>query len=223
MLRGILPHSEAGPPGASTRGNRMVSTSGTGLRSRLSTQAMLRPSFTQPVGEPTWGKDEAGALSLCVDATGWVTDVKLGETVEALRTPEGLRNAVRQAIADALMQHLMEGIAADAAEAPASPVVGQPTQVVAPAPYRPERTSVEQLREEVEGLAITPEPLDERTHRRVVGRSREEEVAVVFGWIDGFRSLEVDADWLRQADADLLRYALREAFASALEQGDEAA
>ncbi|MDP3893835.1 hypothetical protein [Nocardioides sp.] len=205
----------------------MTSPLGPGARARLAVQRQVLSDDAFADVEPTWGSDPTGSLELEVDATAWVTDVRVTAVAEELRTPTGLTAALRSAISAAQLQHL----ARTAAALPATPeelARGRELEegrrkLVAPPPYRHPRTSVDELRAEVGPGGIAPIRPDERLTRRSVGRSKEGEVTVVLGWVNGLQSVEVDAAWLRGASADMLRWALKEAFAAAQAEGDRAA
>lgn len=205
----------------------MTSPLGPGARARMAVQRQVLSADAFADVEPTWGSDPTGSLELEVDATGWVTDVRVTTVAEELRTPQGLVAALRSAVSAAQLQHLARTAAARPASAEelarGRELEEGRRRLVAPPPYRHPRTSVEELRSEVGPGGIAPIRPDERLSRRSVGRSKEGEVTVSLGWVEGLQSVEVDADWLRGTSAEMLRWALKEAFAAAQEEGDRAA
>lgn len=165
----------------------------------------------------TSGRDDRTGLELDVDATGWPVRVtKLASVPDQLRTVEALRSALDRATGAAVLAHL----AANAERRNLS------------------RTELERGRDLMEGRrklvpppAYRAEPLvpasqpvqprgpqrDERLERVARGVSREGELRVELGWVDGLRRLEADPEFLRTADPDLIRHALNEAFTAAQE------
>ncbi|MXG91159.1 hypothetical protein [Nocardioides flavescens] len=199
-----------------------------GMQARLRVQGLARPDRPLDL-EPRWGQDVTGSLRLLVDRTGWVCDVAVEQVPEELRQVAVLESALRAAIASAMWEHLAaearqlaeEGDERDL-ETGRALLEGRVTVSVPPV-RRVERTSVEELRAAVARRGPLAIAVDERLDRTSTGRSREGEVTVVLGWIDGLQSVVVDAGWLRTTQASMLRYALREAFQAASDAGDERA
>ena len=166
---------------------------------------------------PTGGRDERTGLELEVDATGWPLRVTRLEVVtDELRRAEGLLAAIRRATGAATLAHLAENAQlrtlSDAELARGQDLLQGRRRLVPPPAYR--AAPVTRPREPVSPAGYT---VDVRSERVSVGVSRDGEVQVEMGWVDGLRSLQADPDFLDRTPPDLLRYALTEAFTAAQE------
>lgn len=164
--------------------------------------------------EDVRGEDEVTGLAVTADVTGWVVDVEVPQPHPELRSAAGVESAVRRAIAVALVHHLAANardrvltgderydageILAGRARLEAAPVEPSPPIEAAREPQTPPAVHV-----------------DERWGRRWTGRSDRDELQVTMSLLAGFESLTADEDFLQTASAELLRYALREAFHAA--------
>ncbi|GEB13476.1 hypothetical protein SAMN05421671_3194 [Pimelobacter simplex] len=169
--------------------------------------------------ETTGGRDEHTGLEVEVDATGWPVRVgALTAVAPELRDAAGLRGALERAIGGAVLGHLARN-----AE----------RRRLSPADLERGRELVEGRRRLVPPPYYRAAPLvapdgpvqprsawrDDRLDRTVTGTSRDGELRIELGYVDGLRRLEADAQFLATAPADLLRHALNEAFTDAQEGG----
>ncbi len=200
----------------------MTTTTDPGLQQRLAYLRQRRGADRFPDDEPSTGQDPSGAISLDVDASGWVITSRV-EHLDGLRTPEAFTAAVRAAYTVAALTRVAVQAQREA-------------QDVEPTPER-----VQRGREIIEGrrrLTVPPRPLfapmelptrpvpavgaptydaGMRTRR---GASREGEITVAATVGGGLGEIIVDADWLASAGVDMAHYALREAFHDLREKGD---
>jgi hypothetical protein len=196
--------------------------SSTGLAVRVETQRPFRGRawFTTMADER--GRDDRTGLEVDVDPTGWVTEVRLVESGPELRTPEGLEAALRRAVGDAMLVHLARSAGeqrlTEAQHQRARDLLDGRAQL-----ERPRVTRTPRLEPPTEPFTPTTYHADERLGRQCVGSSRGGELRVRMSVLSGLVSLDADADFLRTADADLLRHALREAFADAGRTADRTA
>jgi hypothetical protein len=196
--------------------------SSTGLAVRVETQRPFRARawFTTMADER--GRDDRTGLEVDVDPTGWVTDVRLAEPSPELRSPEGLEAAVRRAVGEALLVHLArsasERTLTEAERQRARDLLDGRTRL-----DRPRVTRSPQLVRPAEPFTPPTYHADERLARQCVGSSQGGELRVTMSVLSGLVGLDADAEFLRTADADLLRHALREAFADAGRTADRTA
>lgn len=200
----------------------MTTTTDPGLQQRLAYLRQRRGADRFPDDKPSTGQDPGGAISLDVDASGWVITSRV-EHLDGLRTPEAFTAAVRAAYTVAALTRV-------AAQAQ------REAQGVEPTPER-----VQRGRDLVEGrrrLTVPPRPLfmpmtlptrpvptaGARAYdpgmRTRQGRSREGEITVAATVGGGLGEITVAPDWLASAGVDMAHYALREAFHDLREKGD---
>lgn len=168
---------------------------------------------------PVEGSSLDGAVTLVVDASGWVDEVRVGD-VTGLREPAALASAVNEAYQVATLRRTLEASAHDPAtpeekEAALALVEGRGAVRVRPAPRVPLPSPPALSPEDLAGPGI-----GDRRPAPLRGTSRDRELDVVAHFPAGFSSLEADAAWLSSASADDVRYALKEAFASAYTRGE---
>ncbi|GAA3685420.1 hypothetical protein GCM10022237_49850 [Nocardioides ginsengisoli] len=182
---------------------------------RVALQREIRGTQWFVSADPTRGRDERTGLELEVDATGWpVRVIALDAMTVELRDAAGLRAALDRAIGAAVLAHLAASAEqrrlGDDELARGRELIEGRRRLVAPSAFRA-------------GPLVPPDaPVqprrawrDERLDRRVTGASREGEVRIELGYVDGLRRLEADPRFLATAAADLARHALNEAFADA--------
>jgi hypothetical protein len=196
--------------------------SSTGLAVRVETQRPFRGRawFSNMADER--GRDDRTGLEVDVDPTGWVTEVRLVESGPELRTPEGLEAALRRAVGDAMLVHLARSAGeqrlTDAQHQRARDLLDGRAQL-----ERPRVTRTPQLERPTEPFTPTTYHPDERLGRQCVATSRGGELRVTMSVLSGLVSLDAGTDFLRTAEADLLRHALREAFTDAGRTADRTA
>lgn len=166
---------------------------------------------------PTSGRDERTGLEIEVDPTGWPVRVtRLDAVTEDLRTAQGLLAAVRRAVGAATLAHLAENARgrslSDSELARGRDLMEGRRRLVPPRAYQ-----APPVRRPEEPVTLRSHGIDVRSDRVSSGVSRDGEVRVTLGWVDGLRSLEADPGFLARAREDLLRHALNEAFGAAQE------
>lgn len=192
-------------------------TTSTTYDDRAAVQREVRGSGWFASQSPTTGRDESTGLELEVDATGWpLKVVRLDAVPTELRTAEGLRSALERAISAATLEHLVENARAkrlsESELARGRELIEGRRRLVPPPAFRAGPVT------RPDGPVSVPRSLaDERLGRVAVGVSREGEIRVELGWVDGLRALEADPRFLAEAPPDLLRHALNEAFGAAQE------
>jgi hypothetical protein len=188
--------------------------SSTGLAVRVETQRPFRGRAWFATTTDETGRDDRTALEVDVDPTGWVTDVRLAQSAPELRTPEGLDAALRRAVGDAMLVHLARSAGGqrltEGEQARARDLLDGRAQL-----ERPRVTRTPRLERPTEPLTPRAYHPDDRLSRQCVGSSRGGELRVTMSVLSGLVSVDADQDFLSTADADLLRHALREAFADA--------
>jgi hypothetical protein len=194
--------------------------SSTGLAVRVETQRPFRGRawFTTMADEH--GRDDRTGLEVDVDPTGWLTEVRLAESAPELRSPEGLEAALRRAVGDAMLVHLARSAGerrlTEAEHQRARDLLDGRAQL-----ERPRVTRTPRLERPTEPFAPPAYHSDERLDRQCVGSSRGGELRVTMSVLSGLVGLDADAAFLHTVDADLLRHALREAFADARRTAEE--
>ncbi|HWJ08730.1 MAG TPA: hypothetical protein VNS46_05095 [Nocardioides sp.] len=199
----------------------MTSTTDPGLQQRLAYLRRRRGPDSFPDDEPSTGQDPTGAISLDVDASGWVITSRV-DHLDGLRTPSDFAGAVRSA-------YTMAALARLAAEAQEEWRDREPT---------PER--MQRGREIVEGrrpLTVPPRPLfrpiELPSHpvpdpgspsydpglRSRHGSSRGGEITLAASVAGGLGAITVDGEWLATTGVELAHHALREAFHDLRERG----
>ena len=186
----------------------------TGVDGRSAVLVAVRGRGWFASGADVRGVDEQTGLAVTADVTGWVRDVEVPELVGGLRTREGLEAALRRAVAAALVLHLVDNarqrmLTTEERERAGDLLAGRTTLA---APRVEPSPPVELPRE-----PLTPRAhhVDERWGRRWTGTSREGEVRVVMTLLAGLDRLDADEHFLQTTSPEMLRHALREAFAEA--------
>ncbi len=196
--------------------------SSTGLAVRVETQRPFRGRTWFATMADERGRDDRTGLEVDVDPTGWVTEVRLAESSPELRTPEGLEGALRRAVGDAMLVHLARSAGeqrlTEAQHQRARDLLDGRAQL-----ERPRVTRGARLERPTEPFTPSTYHPDERLGRQCVGSSQGGELRVTMSVLSGLVGLDSDAEFLRGADADLLRHALREAFADAGRTADRTA
>jgi hypothetical protein len=192
-----------------------------GHASRLEVLRRMYGEARYRTPEPVWGFDDTDAVGVRVDPTGWVVDVRVSRLDPELREEAGLRAVLVQAYAHAELVRLAAGaqeagtIDEQAARRGLELLEGR-RRIAVRRPARPPHLT------RPDGV-VTPPPRALETvdrFRMHHGTSRDGEVTVGIRLTNGLAHLDVDQEWLRIASAENLRYALKEAFAAAYEQGD---
>lgn len=184
----------------------------TGVEGRRAVLAAVRRRSWLASTAQVRGVDEQTGLAVTADVTGWVWDVEVPELVGELRTGVGLEAALRRAVAAASVGHLLDNarrrVLTTAERERACELLSGRTTLSAPRvePSPP-------LQRPREPLTPRFHHTDERWGRRWSGASREGEVRVVMTVLTGLELLEVDETFLQTTSKELLRHALREAFA----------
>jgi hypothetical protein len=189
-----------------------------GVRARLAHLRRTSNPDLYLVESPTWGEADSGALRLMIDPTRWVVDVEVARVTERMRTPKGLREVVLAAQTNADLRRMkknaeLRDLTPEQLARGRDLIAGR--RKLKPPPFRrpPPMTRPDGV---IDRLAVEPaEP-------RFRGTSQEGEVTVVMVRRGGIQRLTVDADWLAGASAELLRYALKEAFQAAYDEGAKA-
>ena len=188
--------------------------SSTGLAVRVETQRPFRGRTWFATMADERGRDDRTGLEVDVDPTGWVTEVRLAEISPELRSPEGLEAALRRAVGDAMLVHLARSAGeqrlTEAQHQRARDLLDGRAQL-----ERPRVTRGPRLERPTEPFTPPTYHPDERLGRQCVGTSRGGELRVTMSVLSGLVGLDAEADFLHSADADLVRHALREAFADA--------
>lgn len=173
---------------------------------------------------PVWGFDDTDAVGVRIDPTGWVVDVRVARLDPQMRETDVLRTLLREAYSRAELMRLAAGAEIEGArgagiEADARrglELLEGRRRITVRRPARPPHlTRPDQV--------TSPPPRSLETvdrFRMHHGVSRDGEVTVGIRLTNGFAHLDVDEEWLRITSAENLRYALKEAFAAAYEQGD---
>jgi hypothetical protein len=169
----------------------------------------------------TWGAEIRRAITLRIDATGWVTDVKVSRLDDELREVPAMVQTLKGAYASAELTRLVTNanergpIDQEAVRRGEDLLAGR-RRIVAPRiakplpvtrPHRP----------------VTPRPrtLEVAGRDRIFfGKSREGELTVGIRRTNGLAEIDIDAAWLRETTPQLLRFALKEAFNAAYEEGE---
>lgn len=187
-------------------------TGPSGLDSRVSLLRQVRGDSWFATMDPSWGLDERTGLQVQADATGWVRDVRVENVPEELRSAAGLEAALRRALGSATLGHLAEN-ARERRLTPdqrhhAQDLLAGRARVVAPRVTRVPRL----LGRPTEPMMPRPHHTDERLTRRWVGRSRDGEIVVAMSVLAGLLRVDADPTFLQEVGAEMLRFALREAF-----------
>lgn len=199
----------------------MTPTTDPGLQQRLAYLRQRRGADRFPDDEPSTGQDPTGAISLDVDASGWVITSRV-EHLDGLRTPDAFTRAVRAAHTGASLARLAEAAEDKWRDRVPTPeeeergraiVEGRRALTVPPRPrFRP--------------IEIPSQPVPDpggaaydRGFRTVRGSSRDGEVTVAASVAGGLGEITVDGDWLASTGVELAHYALREAFHDLREKG----
>lgn len=171
--------------------------------------------------EPVWGFDDTDAVGVRVDPTGWVIDVRVSRLDQEMREKGALRRRLAQAYGHAELMRLAAGAQEaggvdEAAARRGLELLEGRRRITVRRPARPPHLT---RPDDV----VTPPPRPHETvdrFRMHHGASRDGEVTVGVRLTHGLAHLQVDQEWLRITSAENLRYALKEAFAAAYEQGD---
>jgi hypothetical protein len=169
----------------------------------------------------TWGAEIRQAVALRIDATGWVTDVRLIRLDSELREVPVLVQTLRAAYASAELTRLLtnaheRGPIDPAAVRRGRDLLAGRRRIVAPTIARPLPITRPQG-------PITPRlrTLEVAGRDRIFrGASRDDELWVGIRRTNGLAELHVDPAWLRTTTPQMLRFALKEAFHAAYEEGE---
>lgn len=181
---------------------------------------MYGDELYQPTA-PVWGFDDSDAVGVQIDDTGWVVDVRIARLDDAMRDVDRVRGLLRQAYAHAelfrIASSAQQGGVVDENDVQRGlDLLEGRRRITVRRPARPPHLT----RQEFVSTAA-PRPLETvdrfRVHR---GVSKEGEISVGVRLTNGLAELEIDDEWLRVTTPENLRYALKEAFAAAYEQGD---
>ncbi|MCW2797159.1 hypothetical protein [Nocardioides sp.] len=192
-----------------------------GAASRLAALRRLYGEEHYQATEPVWGFDDGDAVGVQIDPTGWVVDVRLARLDETMREVDVLRRLLRQAYAHAELVRLASS---GERRGPINEVDAQRgldllrgrRRIAVRRPERPPHLARQDFVSTPPQRSL--ETVDRfRVHR---GVSREGEITVGVRLTNGLAEIEIDAAWLRVTSVENLRYALKEAFAAAYQQGD---
>lgn len=168
----------------------------------------------------TWGAP-IRHVALRIDATGWVTDVRVDRIDDELRDVPALVRTMQDAYASAELTRLVTNagergpIDHEAVRRGADLLAGR-RRIVAPTIAKP-------LPITRPSGPVTPRlrTLEVAGRDRVFrGASRDDEVWVGIRRTNGLAQIHVDAAWLRVTTPQMLRFALKEAFHAAYEEGE---
>lgn len=173
------------------------------------------------VQHETWGAEIHGAIALRIDATGWVTDVRVSRLDDELREVPVMVRALKGAYASAELTRLVinahqRGPIEQAAVRRGEDLLAGRRRIVAPTIAKPLAITRPQG-------PVTPRPrtLEVAGRDRVFsGASRDGELTVGIRRTNGLAEIDIDAAWLRTTIPQLLRFALKEAFDAAYEEGE---
>jgi hypothetical protein len=169
----------------------------------------------------TWGAEIRGAIAIRIDATGWVTDVRVSRLDDELREAATLTETLKSAYASAELTRLVTNanergpIDQEAVRRGEDLMAGR-RRIVAPKIAKPLPITRPQGQ-------VTPRPrtLEIAGRDRVFhGASRKDELSVGIRRTNGLAELHIDAAWLRTTTPQMLRFALKEAFNAAYEEGE---
>lgn len=181
---------------------------------RLYGAALYQPT------DPVWGFDDGDAVAVQIDATAWVVDVRIARLDDAMREVDVLRGMLRQAYTHAELVRLaavsQQSDAVNEADAERGrELLEGRRRITVRRPVRPPHLTRQDYVSTPPQRSL--ETVDRfRVHR---GVSQEGEVTVGVRLSNGLAEVEIDDAWLRVTSAENLRFALKEAFASAYEQG----
>ena len=187
---------------------------------RLERLRAALPRISYAWQEATWADDPSGSIAVCIDPTAWVVDVAVGDLAEPLRDESAFTQAVRDAYLRADLNRIARGRAMqpDAAEsdrAGAELLAG--TRTLTPRLIEPPRPIARPTSPVTTVLAADVVLTRDRVHR---GVSRDGEVEVGIRWDCGLVDLRVEPRWLIRAGSSDIRYALKEAFGAAYDEGE---
>ena len=199
----------------------MTTTTDPGLQQRLAYLRQRRGADRFPDDEPSTGQDPTGAVSLDVDASGWVITSRV-EHLDGLRTPDAFVAAVRSAYTVAALARLATEVQEEWRDREPTPeqvergraiVEGRRPLTVPPRPrFRP-------IELPTQPMPSPASPAYDRGLRTYRGSSREGEITVAATVAGGLGSITIDDTWLASAGVDMAHYALREAFHDLREKG----
>jgi hypothetical protein len=169
----------------------------------------------------TWGALIRQAVALRIDATGWVTDVRVERLDDELREVPHFVRTVKEAYASAELTRLVTNAAERGPIDPEAVRRGEDLlagrrRVRAPAIAKP-------LPITRPSGPVTPRPrtLEVAGSDRVFrGASRDDELWVGIRRTNGLAEIHVDPAWLRTTSPQMLRFAMKEAFNAAYEEGE---
>lgn len=162
----------------------------------------------------TWGYDAETGIEVQVDAASWPVDFRIAEIPAEARTWSGLTEAVRRAISAATIAQLAEntearGLTPEREQRARDALAGRYRLT---APRIPRRGPIRRPDVPVAGPTASAAT---RHRHRIEGSSRAGELRVEANSIYGMTRIVGDDEFLATCAPDLLRYALREAFADA--------
>lgn len=189
-------------------------------RKRLEYLRKNDPSHYSVEGN-TWGYDATEAVGLQIDPTGWVVDTKVARINDEMRSPDGLEKIMRDAYSSAEIVRLVNCVAyaPDLKERAArgQELLDGKRQLKAP-PMPPQPRIA--IQTQVFEVPLRPLEVPDRD-RTFHGSSQQGEVTIGVRRGNGLVDLTVDEAWLVRTDHQMLRFALKEAFAAAYDEGEQ--
>lgn len=191
-----------------------------GLRLRLAYLRQRRGPDRFPTEEPTTGQDRTGAVTLHVDASGWVITSTVAH-LDSLRRPDAFVDAIKGAYGAAALNRLALEARSWRGPAPTPDEERRGREIVEgrrrlEVPPRPHFPRWELPTRPVPTRVSVPIDPGVREYR---GRSRDGEITVSATVAAGLGAITVDGDWLASTSVELAHYALREAFEDLRENG----
>lgn len=189
--------------------------------SRLEVLRRMYGDGAYPATEPVWGFDDGDAVGVRIDAGGWVVDVRVARLDDRMRDVDVLGAMLHRAYAHAELVRIaagaqLRGAVDETAARRGLDLLEGRRRIEVRRPARPPHLTRPEF-----VTSPPPRPLEIRDRFRTHhGASREQEVTVGIRLTNGLAELRIDAAWLRVTSADNLRYALKEAFAAAYDEGD---
>lgn len=170
----------------------------------------------------TWGYDATEAVGLQIDPTAWVVDVKVTRVIDEMRSLDGLEKILRDAYSSAEIVRLVNCVAyaPDLEERAARGQELLDGKRTLKAPPRPPEPRIA-IQTQVFEVPLRPLEVPDRD-RTFYGRSQQGEVTVGVRRGNGLVDITVDEAWLVRTDHQMLRFALKEAFAAAYDEGEKA-
>lgn len=199
----------------------------TGLQTRLDYLRRRGGDRSFLTEAATSGGDRTGAITLEVDASGWVLSSRVA-SLDGIRADEAFVSAVRQAYLAAGLARLVGNAEQRRRGAPdPTPAERERGEAVLDGrralqpPPRPHMPRWELPRTPVADTVVVPGPdAGQRLH---TGTSREGEISVHATVARGLSEIRLRPGWLADAGVEIAHYALREAFDDLRETFDRSA